>query len=127
MESYAGQTDYAALFPEGGDIGGPALAEASRVVDRLTFGRIAEAGGLGALTDNQRELIVEAVCRQAKFASGNAADWSWSVASYSINGVSVKAGHGEGVRYYGGVAVPGEVVMLLDATGLTTRLAGGAV
>lgn len=127
MECYADQTDYAALFPEDGEIGGTALAEASRVVDRLTFGRIAAAGGLDALTDNQRELIVEAVCRQAKFASENAPDWSWSVASYSINGVSVKAGHGEGVRYYGGVAVPGEVTMLLDATGLTTRLAGGAV
>lgn len=127
MESYASPADYAALFPGDADMDDRTLAEASRVADRLTFGRIAAAGGLDALTDHQRGLIVEAVCRQARFASENAPDWSWSVASYSINGVSVKAGHGEGVRYYGGVAVPGEVTMLLDATGLTTRLAGGAV
>ncbi len=125
MESYASTADYAALFPDG-EIDDAALAEASRVVDRLTFGRIPAAGGIGALTDRQRELVVEAACRQACFITGNSAsDWSWAVASYSINGVSVKAGHGEGVRYYGGVAVPGEVVMLLDETGLTTRLAGG--
>lgn len=126
MQSYAGSADFQALFPDE-EVDETALSEASEIADRLTFGRIAAAGGLSMLTEYQRERIVESVCRQAKFLSGNRLDQSWNIAAYSINGVSVKAGHGENVRFYGGVGVPAEVAMLLDATGLTVRLAGDAV
>lgn len=126
MQSYAGTEDYQALFPDE-ETDEAALMEASEIADKLTFGRITAAGGLSRLTEFQRECIVEAVCRQAKFLSGNRLNQSWNIAAYSINGVSVKAGHGENVRFYGGVAVPAEAAMLLDATGLTVRLAGEAV
>lgn len=121
--SYATAEDYAALFP-GEEIGEAALQAASRRVDSLTFGRIRSLGSIEALTEFQREAVREAVCRQAKFEKENAYLFSWSAASYSINGVSVKAGHGEGVRYYGGVAVPGEVSDLLEQSGLRCRLTG---
>lgn len=124
MDNYADGAAYAALFPEDEAMDEAGLAAASREVDKLTFGRIAAMGGIAALTEYQRAMVSEAVCRLAKFARDNSAAWGWSVASYSINGVSVKSGHGEGVRYYGGVAVPGEVTSLLDQTGLTTRVAG---
>lgn len=124
MESYADAEAYAALYPDAEEAGEAELAAASRVIDRLTFGRIPALGGVEALSENQQALLSEAVCRQTAFMRENGADWSWSAASYSINGVSMKAGHGEGVRYYGGVAVPGEVENLVALTGLACRLAG---
>ena len=123
MAAYADEEDYAALFPEDEEIDETALAAASSHVDALTFGRIPALGGLAALTEFQQGLVREAVCRLARFEKDNRAAYGWSVASYSINGVSMKAGHGEGVRYHGGLAVPGEVSSLLDQSGLTERLA----
>lgn len=123
MTAYADGADYAALFPEDEEIDEAALAAASAHVDALTFGRIPALGGFEALTAFQQAAVREAVCRQARFEKESGGLYGWSVASYSINGVSMKAGHGEGVRYHGGLAVPGEVSSLLDRSGLTARLA----
>ncbi len=124
-QSYVTAEDYQALFP-----GQPVPTEtelnaASAHIDSLTFGRIPGLGGLDALTAFQRDAVKEAVCRQARFEREYGAGYAWSAASYSINGVSVKAGHGEGVRCYGGLPVPGEVSSLLDQTGLCCRALGG--
>ena len=126
MAAYADAADYAALFAADEPMDGATLAAASAHVDALTFGRIPAMGGLAALTEFQQTAVREATCRLARFERENSAAYGWSVASYSINGVSVKAGHGEGVRYYGGLAVPGEVSSLLRQTGLCDRLARAA-
>ena len=123
-EPYASAEDYAALFPNE-TIAEAALVAASRHVDSLTYNRI-RIDGFANLTEFQQEVVKEVVCRQAKFETDYADVIGSVLASYSINGVSVKAGHGEGVRYYGGLAVPGEVSSLLRQTGLCDRLARAA-
>lgn len=127
MESYADAAAFEALFPDEEPAEESELYAASRLIDRLTFGRIAALGGFAALSEEQRALLSEAVCRQAAFSREGRAAGQWSFASYSINGVTMKAGHGESVRYHSGVAVPGEVESLVEQTGLACRLAGAAL
>lgn len=123
--AYAGVEDYETLFPD--DVPDEdGLVTASRHIDALTYGRISSLGGTEALTEYQRALIKEAVCRQAKFERENASMFQAAFASYSINGVSMKAGRAAGVSVRGGVAAPGEVTSLLDMTGLTDRTLRGA-
>ncbi len=125
-EAYAGTEDYAALFPEEEAPSEAALAAAARHIDAATYGRIRALGGPAGLTALQRELVREAVCRQARFERENAALFAASVASYAINGVSVKLGSAVGVSVRGGVSVSEEVASLLDMTGLTDRTLRGA-
>lgn len=125
FEAYAGAEDYEALFPEEDAPDDDGLTAASRRIDALTYGRISALGGLEALTEFQKALIREAVCRQAKFERENAAVFQAAFASYAINGVSMKTGYAAGVSVRGGVAAPGEVTSLLDMTGLTDRTLRG--
>ena len=123
--AYAGAEDYEALFPDEEAPDDDGFETASRHIDVLTYGRIAALGGPDALTALQRDLIREAVCRQTKFERENASAFSAAFASYTINGVSMKAGYAAGVTVRGGVAAPGEVTSLLDMTGLTDRTLRG--
>ena len=123
-EAYASPGDYTALFP--GDTGMTAdrLKQASRHVDSLTFNRITAAGFV-SLTEFQREIIKEVVCRQAKFESENADLIDSVLASYSINGVSMNFGNSWNVVVQDGVAMHRELYALLRQTGLCVRQIGG--
>lgn len=123
-ESYVSPEEYAALFP-GEEISEERLAAASAHVDGVTFGRIRAMGGLDALTEFQQAAVKEAVCRQAKFEAENTALYSFSMAAYAINGVSMKSAQGEGVYRAGGVTLGGEARALLSQTGLMARSLGG--
>lgn len=119
-ESYVSSEEYEALFP-GETADEVRLAAASAHIDGVTGGRIRALGGLEALTEFQREAVKEAVCRQAKFEGENAAMFNFAVAAYSINGVSMKAGYGEGVYRSGGVTLSGDARSLLSQAGLMTQ------
>lgn len=99
-----------------------ALKTASRHVDALTFNRILGAG-FGALTEFQRDVIREVVCRQAEFEHENADEINTILQSYSINGVSAQFGASWNVAVQSGVAMRRDVYALLSQTGLCCRLA----
>ena len=120
-EAYAGLEDYETLFPEGTEVSAEALRTASRHVDSLTFGRIRAAGGLGALTAFQREAVIEAVCRLAAFETEAGPALTSGLSAYSINGVSMRFGENAGLRERGGITAPGDVIALLEQTGLLVR------
>ena len=122
-ESYVTPEEYGELFP-GEEIDEAQLAAASAHVDGVTCGRIRVLGGLEALTEFQREAVKEAVCRQAKFEAENASLFSFAMAAYSINGVSMKAGYGQGVYRSGGVTLSGDARSLLGQTGLMSQRLG---
>lgn len=99
-----------------------ALKQASRHIDTLTFNRI-NAVGFDNLTDFQKEIIREVVCRQADFEVENADELASVLSSYSINGVSASFGASWNVVTQQGVAMKRDVYALLAQTGLTCRLA----
>ena len=99
---------------------GAFLKEASRNIDTLTFNRIVKRG-FDTLTEFQREIIQDVVCRQANFLYENADAISSILDSYSINGVSMKFGSGFNVRIEGGLPVQSNVYSLLEQTGLCWR------
>ena len=96
------------------------LKEASRNIDTLTFNRIVKKG-FDNLTEFQREVIQEVVCRQANFLYENADAISSILDSYSINGVSMKFGSGFNVKIEGGLPIQSNVYSLLEQTGLCWR------
>ncbi len=100
-----------------------ALILASRHVDTLTYNRI-PAIEWDNLTDFQKEIIQEVVCRQADFEYENA-DMIRSVLSgYSLNGASVQFGSGWNVITQNGVAMQRDTYALLCQTGLCCRSLG---
>lgn len=96
------------------------LKDASRNIDTLTFNRIVKKG-FDNLTDFQKEIIKEVVCRQANFLYDNADAISSILDSYSINGVSMKFGSGFNVKIEGGLPIQSNVYSLLEQTGLCWR------
>ena len=64
------------------------LRQASRHIDSLTYNRIRKYG-FDNLTEFQKEIICEVVCRQADFEYENQDLISSVLSSYSINGVSM--------------------------------------
>ena len=98
------------------------LKDASRQVDELTFNRIV-AIGLDNLTDFQKEIVQEVVCKHADFIYENADAISSIFDSYSINSVSMKFGTGFNVMLTSGVPIQRSVYSLLEQTGLCCRLA----
>ena len=98
------------------------LIDASRNVDTLTFNRIV-AIGFDNLTDFQKEIIQEVVCKQADFLYANADAIASVIDAYTINSVSMRFGTGFAVRMEGGIPVMGTVYSLLEQTGLCCRLA----
>lgn len=102
------------------DVIGQFLKDASRNVDTLTFNRI-QAIGFDNLTDFQKEIIQEVVCKQADFLYNNADAIASVFDSYSINSVSMTFGTGFTVKMEGGVPIQSNVYSLLEQTGLCWR------
>ena len=121
---YAGEEEFRALLPGREPPEPERFTAASRQVDSLTFGRIPAAGGVEGLTDFQRALVTEAVCRQADFLAEQGRSLGLGLTAYAIGDVTVRFGQ-RGVYTAGGVTVPGEVWSLLRQTGLCLRTAGG--
>lgn len=99
-----------------------ALKLASRHLDSLTYNRIVSRG-FSDLTDFQREIIQEVVCRQADFEYDNEDLINSVLSSYGINGVSMQFGNSWNVFMEKGVAMKRDVYALLSQTGLCCRLA----
>lgn len=98
-----------------------ALQTASRHIDTLTYNRIHRIGW-DNLTDFQKEIIQEVVCKQADFEYENS-DMIQSVLSgYSLNGASVQFGSGWNMVTQNGVAMQRDVYSLLEQTGLCCRV-----
>ena len=100
------------------------LRQASRHVDSLTYNRMVGQGFSG-LTEFQREMVKEVVCRQAEFEYENADEIDTILQSYSINGVSAQFGSSWNVFTDKGIAMRRDVYAMLCQTGLCCRLAVG--
>ena len=98
------------------------LNDASRNIDTLTFNRIV-ARGFDNLTEFQKGIVQECVCKQADFLYENADALSSIFDTYSINSVTMKFGTGFSVMVENGVPVLTNVYSLLEQTGLCCRLA----
>jgi hypothetical protein len=96
------------------------LKDASRNVDTLTFNRIV-AKGFDRLTEFQKELIQEVVCKQADFLYENADAIASVLDKYAINGVSMEFGTGFNVMMENGVPTQKTIYALLEQTGLCWR------
>lgn len=113
-ETYSGE------IPE--DEAEKALITASHHIDALTYNRI-HTIGWDNLTDFQKDIIQEVVCKQADFEYENA-DMIRSVLSgYSLNGASVQFGSSWNVTTLNGVAMQRDTYTLLSQTGLCCRIA----
>lgn len=93
------------------------LVQASRHIDTLTYNRIV-GQGFDNLTEFQKNVIQEVVCRQAEFEYENADEISSILSSYSINGVSARFGSSWNVFIDRGVAMKRDDYALLCQTGL---------
>lgn len=124
-KAYADKETYLNIFPNGeipdAEIEGFLLL-ASRNIDTLTYNRIV-GQGVDNLTQFQREVIQEVVCRQAVFLYENQDEINTILSSYSINGVSAQFGSSWNVKIQNGVAMKKDVYSLLCQTGLCCRLA----
>lgn len=118
---YATLSDYMKLLPDAEDVEEYDLRQASRHIDSLTFNRIV-AAGFDNLTEFQKDIIREVVCRQAQFEVENADAISSVLSSYSINGVSMSFGSSWNVFIEHGVAMRRDVYAMLQQTGLCCRL-----
>lgn len=98
------------------------LRTASRHIDSLTYNRIV-GQGFSNLTDFQKEVVQEVVCRQADFEHENADEIETILQSYSINGVSAQFGSSWNVFTGKGIAMKRDDYSLLCQTGLCSRLA----
>lgn len=97
------------------------LMQASRHIDTLTYNRIV-GRGFDNLTEFQKNVIQEAVCRQAEFEYENADEISSILSSYSINGVSAQFGSSWNVFTDRGIAMKRDDYALLCQTGLCCGL-----
>lgn len=97
------------------------LYEASRHIDSLTYNRIV-GRGISSLTEFQRDIIMEVVCRQAEFEYQNSEIFDMILQGYSINGVSMQFGESWNVRVEKGIPVRRDVYEQLCQTGLCTRI-----
>lgn len=98
------------------------LLQASRHIDSLTYNRIV-GQGISSLTEFQREIVQEVVCRQADFEYENADEINSIFSSYSINGVSAQFGSSWNIFSNKGIAMRRDVYALLCQTGLCCLLA----
>ena len=102
----------------------PKLQEASDHIDALTFYRI-RARGWDRLTSFQQENIQRACMVQADFLFENADAVASAMSEYAINGVHMKFGNAALYSIVAGVPISNVAKGLLDATGLTVRMALG--
>ncbi len=120
-EPYATVEDYNNLLGDAIEVRDADMRQASRHIDSLTYNRIVSAG-FSRLTQFQKEIIKEVVCRQAQFEVENADAISSVLSSYSINGVSMAFGSSWNVFTEHGVAMRRDVYALLQQTGLCCRM-----
>lgn len=99
------------------------LRQASRHIDALTFNRIV-GRGFDNLTEFQKDVIKEVVCRQAEFEYENEDMINTVLSSYSLNGVSMNFGSSWNLYIEDGVAIRKDLYALLEQTGLCCRLVG---
>lgn len=97
------------------------LIQASRYIDTLTYNRIV-GRGFDNLTEFQKNVIQEVVCRQAEFEYENADEINSVLSSYSINGVSAQFGSSWNVFTDRGIAMKRDDYALLCQTGLCCGL-----
>lgn len=97
------------------------LIQASRHIDTLTYNRIV-GRGFNNLTEFQKNVIQEVVCRQAEFEYENADEINSVLSSYSINGVSAQFGSSWNVFTDRGIAMKRDDYALLCQTGLCCGL-----
>lgn len=97
------------------------LIQASRHIDTLTYNRIV-GRGFDNLTEFQKNVIQEVVCRQAEFEYENADEINSVLSSYSINGVSAQFGSSWNVFTDMGIAMKRDDYALLCQTGLCCGL-----
>lgn len=96
------------------------LKDASLHINTLTFNRIVGIG-FENLTDFQKEIIREVVCRLAEFEYENADLLQTPLSNYSINGVAMGFNEKWNVQIQNGIAIPKKDYCLLGQTGLTCR------
>ena len=118
---YVTAEEYAAMGYEAFDGLDEALKVASRHIDTLTFNRIVEAG-LGNLTEFQREIVKEVVCKQTAFEHDHADELETVLSSYSVNGVTMQFGDGWTVSVENGVPILRTLYSYLQQTGLCCRV-----
>lgn len=99
------------------------LTKASRHIDDLTFNRIVDKG-FENLTEFQQDIIRTVTCEHATFLSENRDILGVGLNKYSINGVSMDFGSGEGITYEGGLPIERSIYAILKQTGLCCRLVG---
>ena len=119
---YVSAEDYKNICPDG-DIPEdrliPALDQAEKDIDSLTFNRITTKG-FDALTEFQQDLVKRAVCYQANFRCDCAEMLDSPLSSYGINGVTMVFDSHK-VQIIGGVSTLPHIYALLNQTGLTYR------
>ena len=93
------------------------LVQASRHIDTLTYNRIV-GRGFDNLTEFQKNVIQEVVCRQAEFEYENADEISSILSSYKHQWVSARFGSSWNVFIDRGVAMKRDDYALLCQTGL---------
>lgn len=95
------------------------LKQASHHIDALTFNRI--VGNFERLTEFQKDIIREVICRLADFEYENESFINSVISAYSINGVGVSIGDSWNVKIIDGVAISQDLYNLLSQTGLCFR------
>jgi hypothetical protein len=98
------------------------LNKAGRQIDTLTFCRI-RGRGFDNLTPFQREQVKHVNCLLADFLYENRDELETMLASYSINGVSMKFGEGANITKVQGVVLRTDIYTELVKTGLCDRRA----
>ena len=103
----------------------PALRQASRHIDTLTFNRIV-AKGFENLTEYQQGIIKECVCMLADWETENAEYINSMLTSYSLNGASMSfTGNSAGAITVNGIMVSRDIFSHLQKCGLACRVLRG--
>ena len=96
------------------------LNKASRQIDTLTFCRI-RGRGFDNLTEFQQDQVRYVNCLLADFLFENQDELETMLASYTINGVSMKFGEGANITKMQGVVLRTDIYTELVKTGLCDR------
>ena len=90
-------------------------------MDTLTYNRIVDKGGINELTDFQKPIVGEVVCKLAEFKYENQDLLDSMLSSYSIDNVSMDFSKSQGIKNINGVIIPTSLYNRLAQTGLTCR------
>ena len=96
------------------------LRKASRDVDSLTYNRIV-AKGINNLTNFQKLIVGEVICRFAEFKYENKDVLNTFLNSYSIDNVSMDFANSKNLKRIDGITIPTYLYNHLEQTGLTCR------